>query len=221
MTLRPQKILLCCFAGIAVVFAVLRSKKPNDAITLPFYNSADFTPEWIVTDVPSYAAIHTIAPFRLVDQEGETVTEKTFAGKIYVADFFFTTCGSICPTMTANMLKLQNAFRDDNEVLLLSHTVTPEIDSVAVLKSYAEGFGAIKGKWHFVTGTKKEIYTLARDSYFADQNLGTTIDENDFLHTENFLLIDRRGRIRGVYNGTLPVEIDRIIADVKTLKLEK
>jgi protein SCO1/2 len=189
--------------------------------TLPYYASADFTPRWIDKNSGAINSTPQIAPFTLFNQNGDTVTERNFVGKIYVADFIFTSCGGICPNMTSNMRKVQEAFKDDAEVLLLSHSVTPELDSVAVLKTYAELNGMLAGKWHVVSGDRKMIYDLARYSYFADEDLGRPRDENELLHTENFFLIDRQKRIRGVYNGVMPAEITRLIDDIKILKEER
>lgn len=187
---------------------------------LPYYASADFTPHWIAGDASALDSIPRIAPFVLFNQNRERITEQNFAGKIYVADFIFTSCGGICPNMTSNMRRVQAAFKNDDEVLLLSHSVTPELDSIAVLQSYAERNEVIPGKWHLVTGERQMIYGLARSSYFADEDLGLPREENDILHTENFFLIDRHRRIRGVYNGVLPAEIARLIEDIALLKKE-
>ena len=140
--------------------------------------------------------------------------------KIYVADFFFTTCPGICLKMTGNMVKVQEAFKDDPEVLLLSHSVTPSIDSVPVLKNYADKNGVMENKWHLVTGDKTEIYDLGRNQYFVENDLGVPKDINDFLHTENFLLIDKNKHIRGIYNGLNRASIAQLITDIKALKLE-
>ena len=148
------------------------------------------------------------------------ISEKTVANKIYVADFFFTRCGSICPKMTADMGILQDKYKDDNGVLLLSHSVTPEMDSVPVLKRYAENKGIISGKWHLLTGDKTAIYAIAKQQYYAGDIIGYYQTGNEFLHTENFILIDKKRRIRGVYNGTLPLEMERLIDDITTLKKE-
>ncbi len=187
---------------------------------LPYYASADFTPHWIDKSSNEINSIPQIAPFVLLNQNGDTITEKNFAGKIYVADFIFTSCGGICPNMTSNMRKVQAAFKDDGEVLLLSHSVTPELDSIAVLKSYAARNEVIPGKWHVVTGEREMIYELARSSYFADEDLGLPREDNDILHTENFFLIDRQRRIRGVYNGVMPAEIAHLLEDIAALKKE-
>ncbi len=189
-------------------------------LPLPFFNKPDFTPEWIQKTDSGYASIHTIPAFSFTDQDGKTVTEKTVEGKIYVADFFFTRCGSICPKLTADMSILQNKYKNDDEVLLLSHSVTPGMDSVPVLKAYAIKKGVISGKWHLLTGNRDSIYTLAKKQYFAGDTVGYYQTGNQFLHTENFILIDKHHRIRGVYNGTLPLEMERLIEDIGTLKKE-
>ncbi|HVZ26059.1 MAG TPA: SCO family protein [Sediminibacterium sp.] len=188
---------------------------------LPFYNQADFTPEWIVPNSKDWAATHTIPAFSFTDQYGETVTEKTVQGKIYVADFFFTACPGICKQLTSHLLQVQQAFRNDPGVLLLSHSVTPDIDNSARLKQYAAEYGIIRGKWYLLTGNRDTLYTLARKAYFADEDLGTKKTANDFLHTENMLLIDRQRRIRGVYKGTSQADINNLIADIKELENEK
>jgi len=187
---------------------------------LPFYVDGDLTPQWIVAGTAGYGGIHKVAPFRLTNQHAEMVTQETFNGKIYVADFFFATCPGICSSMTQNMLKIQEAFKDDADVLFLSHSVTPEIDTVPVLNRYAEEYGIMKDKWHLVTGPRKDIYTLARQSYFAEEDLGLPVEEDDFLHTELFFLIDIHGRIRGIYKGTFPNEMTRLIEDIRILKQE-
>ena len=207
---------------ICMAFSVILAgcKTTPEPLALPFINKPDFTPEWISKTDTGYYSIHTIPVFSFTNQNGEKITEKTIANKIYVADFFFTKCGSICPKMTANMGVLQNKYKDDDDVLLLSHSVTPEIDSVPVLKRYAENKGIISRKWHLLTGDKKEIYALAKQQYYAGDTIGYYQTGNEFLHTENFILIDKKRRIRGVYNGTLAVEMDRLIEDITTLKKE-
>ncbi|MEM9833206.1 MAG: SCO family protein [Bacteroidota bacterium] len=196
------------------------SQKGSRVDTLPFYNDATFTPHWIDPNHAVLETFHQISPFKLVNQEGNTITEKTFEGKIYVADFFFTTCPGICPKMTANMSVLQEAFLDDEEVMLLSHSVTPETDSVAILKSYAEKKGVNSNKWHLVTGDRQLIYQLGRRDYFVEEDLGLAKGLDEFLHTENFVLIDKNRHIRGIYNGLNTASINQLIADIKTLKKE-
>lgn len=196
-------------------------RTPGTDTGLPFINQPDFTPEWIDRSSPAYDSIHTIPSFLFTDQDGKTITENTVKGKIYVADFFFTRCGSICPKMTNNMSILQEAFKDNESVLFLSHSVTPDKDSVAALKRYALEKGVITGKWHLLTGDKDAIYTLARKQYYAGDTIGYYQDNNEFLHTENFILVDKHRRIRGVYNGTLLVEMDRLKEDIETLLKEE
>ena len=187
---------------------------------LPYYNEESFTPNWLTPSTEAEQRFHKIPDFKLVDQLGDTITQKTFENKIYITDFFFTSCPGICLKMTGNMSKVQEEFKEDSEIVLLSHSVTPSIDSVSVLKDYAEDHGVIDNKWHLVTGDKNEIYNLGRNQYFVENDLGIPKDINDFLHTENFLLIDRNKHIRGIYNGLNTASIAQLITDVKTLKSE-
>lgn len=207
--------------GIAVLFSACQggsSDKADESLQLPFYNSPDFTPEWIAETHPRYELIHTIAPFSFTNQHGETVSQSDLDGKIYVADFFFTECTGICPKMAHNFAKVQEAFLDDPRVMLLSHSVLPSSDSVPRLNAYADATGAVKDKWHMVTGDVEEIYKIARVSYFAEEAKGIAKAPDEFLHTENFILIDQKRRIRGIYNGTLEVDVTRLIEDIKTLQ---
>lgn len=160
---------------------------------------------------------HTIADFELVNQNGEKVTQENYQGKIYVADFFFTTCPTICPIMTKNMAQIQNSILADQNVLLLSHSVTPVIDSVPQLKKYALEKGVVDSKWNLVTGDKKQIYELARKSYLAVKNDGDG-GPYDMIHTENFILVDKERRIRGFYDGTNKEEITKLLSDLEILK---
>jgi protein SCO1/2 len=188
--------------------------------TLPFYNSEEFTPEWIPKTDTNYKNIHTIAPFEFTNQNGKKVTNKDFEGKIYVADFFFTTCASICPILAKNMETIQENYKNDETILLLSHTVMPWVDSVEKIREYATEKNAIDNKWHLVTGNKDQIYKIARTSYFADEDFKKTKDESEFIHTENFVLVDQKERIRGVYNGTLSLDVERLKRHIEILKKE-
>lgn len=208
-----------------LLFSILLScqeNKESDSRVdkLPFYEDPTFKAHWIADGDSLLDNFHQISPFQLLNQDGATVTEKTFEGKIYVADFFFTTCPGICPKMTANMSDLQKEFLNDEEVLLLSHSVMPDYDSVAVLKSYADNKGIVSGKWHLVTGTQKEIYRLGRMDYFVEEDLGLEKSEDEFLHTENFVLIDHSRHIRGIYNGLNKASVKQLIVDIKALKKE-
>ena len=192
----------------------------DSLVTLPFFNQPDWTPEWINERDSGYQNIHTIPSFSFLDQNGIVVDESLVNGKIYVANFFFTKCRNICPKMTINMRLLQEAFKNDTSILLLSHSVTPETDDVKVLNKYALDNKVDAAKWHLLTGDKKAIYGLAKQQYFAGDTVGYYQSGNEFLHTENFILVDQHRRIRGVYNGTLPVEINRIVEDIAILKSE-
>jgi protein SCO1/2 len=201
---------------IAICFLACSPKKENIK-GLPFYNSADFTPEWIAENDSKFKDIHRIADFRFTNQNGKEISNATFAGKIYVANYFFTICPGICPVMTENMVVLQNQFKNEDRVLLLSHTVTPWIDTVEQLKKYAIDMGVLDDKYHLVTGDKNEIYNLARTSYFVEKEIGLETDPDQFLHSENLILIDTKGRIRGIYNGTILKDIDRLETDINTI----
>jgi protein SCO1/2 len=204
-----------------VLLTVACQYKPSEPIMvpLPFFNQADFTPEWIDANSSQFDSIHTIAPFQLTNQDGQTISNESIAGKIVVANFFFTICPGICPRMTENLMEVQRAFKADSLVMILSHTVMPWIDSVAQLKDYEIERGINGKQWHLLTGSKYDLYTLARGSYFADEGFGKTITtEADFLHTENLVLVDTKQRIRGVYNGTISLEVKRLIEDIKTLR---
>lgn len=184
---------------------------------LPVYQPADFNPELVDSTLHYVKKYHTIDDFSLVNQNGEIVTEADYHNKIYIADFFFTTCLTICPLMTKNMVDIQERIMNDEDVLLLSHTVTPEIDSVAQLKKYAIEKGVVDRKWNLVTGDKKQIYDLARKSYLAVKDFQSA-GPFDMIHTENFILVDKERRIRGTYNGTSPEEMERLMKDLELLK---
>jgi len=162
---------------------------------------------------------HTIQPFSFINQFNDTVTEKIIANKIYVTDFFFATCQSICPKMSSQLVHVQNAFKNDKDILLLSHTVNPSNDTVEVLNGYAQTYGAIKNKWHLLTGNKKAIYDMARYSYLVNA-LQEDGSAEGFLHSELFILIDKQKRIRGFYDGTDSVAVVKLISDIKLLKQE-
>lgn len=184
---------------------------------LPYYCSADFTPHWLSDDSDSLPNFHQIPAFALTNQFGHPITEKTVTGKIYVVDFFFTTCPGICPKMTTNMAVISEAFKNDPDVLLLSHSVTPETDSVSVLNQYAEDKGINSPQWHLLTGNRKEIYDLGRQWYFVEEDLGYDRTQSEFLHTENFILVDQNRHIRGIYNGLNQTAVDQLILDIDLL----
>ena len=184
---------------------------------LPIYNPSDFNPKYVDKSVRDITQNHTVKDFNLINQNGNVITSKDYENKIYVVDFFFTRCPSICPIMTDNMKLVQDEYIDDNNIMLLSLSVTPDIDNVEVLKNYAIEKGVNDLKWNITTGSKKHIYELARKSYFAvvDQGDGGL---QDFIHTPNFVLVDTKKQIRGIYDGTEDKEISRLIKDINILK---
>ena len=201
------------FAVIAVsIFYSILKPKPN----LPIYQPAEVNAKLVDTSIAHKIKYHTISDFNLINQNGDTITQDFYNDKIYVADFFFTTCQSICPIMTKNMKEIQDELINDKEILLLSHSVTPEIDSVGQLKKYAIANEINDHKWNLVTGDKKQIYTLARKSYLAVED--SPLGDYDMIHTENFMLIDKKKQIRGFYDGTLDAEITRLLEDIEILK---
>jgi protein SCO1 len=206
---------------IACIILLFSCSAKKQEELLPYYNSASFTPEFFNSAKTAEQKINHIIPsFSFTDQHGKHITQKDIEGKIHVANFIFTRCGSICPIMTKHMKLVQDAFNNNNAVVMLSYSVTPWVDSVARLKSYADNNDIISPNWHLLTGSQNDIYTLARKSYFAEEDLGFTRDSTDFLHTEHILLVDNTKRIRGIYNGTLQLEIEQMIKDIQTLLLK-
>ncbi|MDZ4714430.1 MAG: SCO family protein [Cytophagales bacterium] len=205
--MKPILILSCAI--------ILSCSKPERK--LPYYDTPDFTPRW---ELPANGEFHQIRPFNLINQENQQFTEADIEGKICIVDFFFTYCPGICPKMAASMIDLQEEFLNDDNILLLSHTVTPDYDSVSVLKQYARNKGVNFRRWKLLTGTRSEIYDLGRKYYFVEEDEGLKRPEEVFLHTENFILIDKQRHIRGIYNGIDPNSIQSLIADIKALRQE-
>lgn len=162
---------------------------------------------------------HTIADFKFTDQDSATITNETFRGKIYVADFFFTSCRTICPIMKTQMLRVYDSIQNSNDVMLLSHTIDPEYDTVALLHDFAERLGVKSSKWHFVTGVKDSIYKIAQTSYFSTA-MEDKSEPDGFIHNGAFLLIDKEQRIRGKYDGTKDEDVNRLLADIRRLRRE-
>tara|TARA_B100000767_G_C19564407_1_gene450479 strand:- start:108 stop:737 length:630 start_codon:yes stop_codon:yes gene_type:complete len=183
---------------------------------LPIFNPTDFNSKLVDKSVRKISKNHTVRDFNLINQNGANITSEDYQNKIYVVDFFFTRCPSICPIMTDNMLQIQKEFIKNNDIMLLSISVTPELDNVEVLKNYAVEKGVIDAKWNITTGSKKHIYELARKSYFAVLEQGDG-GLQDFIHTPNFILVDKKKQIRGIYDGTEEKEISRIIDDINIL----
>ena len=208
------------FIGFFVIFSIITISafytvlKPKPK--LPIFNPSDVNPELVDSTIQYVALDHKIADFKFTNQNGKVITQKEYEGKIYVADFFFTTCPTICPKMTNNMVWLQNQIKNNPKVMLLSHSVTPDIDSVPVLKKYALEKGVIDSKWNLVTGDKKDIYYIARKSYLAVKT-GKPEEMYDMVHTENFVLVDTKRRVRGFYDGTKKEDVQRLIEDINWL----
>ena len=185
--------------------------------TLPIYSPSMVSKDLVEENIQFIKKYHKIKDFSMKNQNAETITQEFYNDKIYVADFFFTTCPTICPIMTENMGYVQEKIKNDSDVLLLSFSVTPEIDSVEKLKKYALEKNVIDSKWNLVTGNKKDIYNLARKSYLVAKTNGDG-GKYDMIHTENFVLVDKEKRIRGFYDGTNSKEMDQLLNDIKILK---
>jgi protein SCO1 len=203
--------------SVIIIISIYTILKPQER--LPVYQPDMVNTELVDTTVQWVRKYHKIADFQLVNQNGDTITQDFYKDKIYIADFFFTTCLDICPIMTDHMLRIQEKIKDDPEVFLLSHTVIPQYDSVPVLKEYALEKGVDDSKWNLVTGDKKHIYDLARKSYLASKSDGDG-GPYDMIHTENFVLVDKSRRIRGFYDGTDPKAIEELLDDLRILKAE-
>ncbi|MCL7752270.1 SCO family protein [Polaribacter sp. Z022] len=212
----PTLIFLVVFSAVGVTVFYHLLKVDN---RLKIYNPSDVNPRLVDESMFHIQKNHTIADFSLVNQNGNIITNNNYKDKIYIADFFFTRCQTICIAMAYNMSELQEFYKNDDEIMFLSHSVTPVIDSVSVLKEYANRKGVIDGKWNVTTGSKKHIYDLARKSYFAVLDEGNG-DENDFIHTEQFVLVDKERRIRGYYDGTDKNEMEKLKTDIVLLKEE-
>ena len=211
---------LCKYISLVLFVFLIGCSQKQQSYELPFYNSSDFTPVWVLEGESIPDTIHKVDAFSFTDQNGNTITNSTYEGKIYAANFFFTSCPSICPVMTNNILKVEEKFESDDDVMFISHSVTPDIDSVARLKTFSKTYNIDNSKWHLVTGDKAEIYNLAWYSYFADEDPGFSEDSSEFIHSEHVLLVDKNGYIRGVYNGTLELEMQRMSDDISLLKQE-
>lgn len=217
--LKKYKVFIFTLLIFSILFLTLSYRFLNPKKRLPVMNPSDVNPEMVDDSVQFVSKYHTIANFSFTNQNGKTVTQKDYDSKIYVADFFFTTCQTICPIMTNNLVDVQNAFLNNSRVMLLSHSVLPEQDSVSVLKKYALERGVIDKKWNLVTGDKKEIYYIARKSYLVVKT-GNASESYDMVHTENLVLVDTKKRIRGFYDGTKKEETQRLIADINFLLKE-
>lgn len=210
--LRIGVLLLVFVTGTVVSYYMLQPKR-----VLPIYNPSDLNPAVVDDDLEGQGRGHRIGNFHLVDQWGEPFDSLKLEGKVYAANFFFTTCPTICIAMQNNFQALQTQFADDDRVVLVSHTVMPEVDTVQTLFEYGARKGATRGKWYLLTGEKEELYRLARRQYFAVMEPGTSFDEHDFIHTENVILVDQKKRIRGFYDGTNTLQMEALARDIALL----
>lgn len=209
------------FLLLSSVFLLCCNAPNRDTIAMPYYNTSEFEPIFIKDrSKVSKIITHTIDNFSFLNQDSITITQSVIENKIHVANFIFTTCGSICPVMTSNFKIVGDSLKNEKEVVLLSYSVTPWIDQPHILKKYREKNGITNSNWHFLTGDRTSIYKLARKSYFAEENLGFSKDSSQFLHTEHIILVDKQKRIRGVYNGTLSLEMHHLIEDIRQLQSE-
>ncbi len=203
--------------GVTISYQYL---KPSEKKKLPVINPIDISEEMVDPELLRIGYGHKIGDFSFLDQNGKTITQRDVKGKVFVAEYFFTTCQTICPIMNKQMQRVHEAYRKNNQVNILSFTVNPEIDTVEQMKRYADEHKADAKQWHFLTGEKDKLYELARKSFFVlkpaeSQNLGDV--GSDFIHTNNFVLVDQEMRIRGYYDGTNPKEVDRLIKDIDLL----
>ena len=194
----------------------------SNSDSLPYYNTPDFTPHFIENfHAVEKQIVHKIGYFEATDQNTKKITLNDLRGKVHITNFIFTQCNSICPTMTNNLKTVADAYQDESQFALLSFSVTPWMDSIPALRSFAQSYGIKTKNWHLLTGEKKEIYRLARRSYFAEKDLGFTKDSSEFLHTEHVVLVDPNLRLRGIYNATLKTDILQLNKDIAQLLSEK
>ncbi len=205
----------------SILLFVLIVSCQNKKSLLPYYNEPNFTPLFLNENEAQKKITHSISSFQFLNQDSVIISEKAINNKIHIANFIFTSCGSICPIMTENLKTVSDNFSADSNIIFLSYSVTPWIDTPEKLKLFKENKGIENKNWHFLTGNKAEIYTLARQSYFAEEDLGFSKDSTEFLHTEHFILVDAHKKIRGIYNGTLALEMQQLIKDITTLKEEE
>jgi protein SCO1 len=215
--------LLVFFIFMVLLGTYILRPKSKDELPLKVLNPNDINPELVDSLLHGIGHGHKIQGFSFTNQYGETISQKTVQGKVYVVDYFFTTCGSICPIMTGQMKRVQAAYLNNDDLLILSHTVWPEVDTVEQLRRYAKEKAVVKGKWHLLTGNKERLYDLARKSYFVlkpaeAEDVGD--GNSDFIHTNNFVLVDKQRRIRGYYDGTDSTEVSKLIRDIDLLLKE-
>jgi protein SCO1/2 len=215
-SLKKSVLTLVVFAvfSVGMIYAIYTFLVPDKKLQV--YNPTDVNPRLVDKSIFHIRKNHRVSDFNLINQNGDTITQKNYEDKIYVVDFFFTRCQTICPIMTNNIVKIQEVFKNDNDIMFLSLSVTPELDSVSVLRAYADQKGIMDTKWNITTGNKKHIYELARKSFFTVKDTGDG-GLQDFIHTENFVLVDKKRQIRGYYDGTDDVEMDQLVEDIELL----
>jgi protein SCO1 len=209
--MKNRSLKMLSFAMSIVLSAMFASCIDKKETPLPIFGEREV--------VNGDTVYHKIAPFRFVNQDSQVVTNETFKGKIYVADFFFTSCRTICPIMKTQMHRVYDSIENDPDVLILSHTIDPAYDTVALLHDFADRLGVKSSKWHFVTGDKDSIYNVAQKSYFSIA-VEDKSEPDGFIHSGAFLLVDKEQRIRGKYDGTKEEEVNRLMADIQKLKAE-
>lgn len=213
---RKMSLLAAAAVVLAAGAAAAMSRSRTEA--LPFYTGPDRTPRWVAPGSAEYARIPRVLPFALTDQRGRTVTSADVAGKVYVASFFFTRCRQLCPTLGGGLYRVQQAFRGDTGVAILSHSVTPETDDVAALAAWARVHSVDARTWHLLTGDRAQVRRLAERSYFVELSDTSGNTAAPLLHTETLVLVDGRGRVRGMYDGTLAFDVRQLIADIRELR---
>ncbi|TVZ52871.1 SCO family protein [Dokdonia sp. Hel_I_53] len=213
---KRYKVLIITMIVLSSIILTLIYSQLKTTPQLPIYQPEMVEKSLVDTTLQDVKKYHRIADFELTNQNNKIITQDFYKDKIYVADFFFTTCQDICPIMTEHMVEIQNKLKDDPSVLLLSHTVIPEYDTPEILKAYAVEKGVDDTKWNLVTGPREQIYTLARKSYLAVKDIPG--EENEMVHTENFMLIDKKKQIRGYYDGTSSESIEQLLEDIEILK---
>lgn len=214
-----KKLSVVFFYGVMLSVLLTACKTPEQQKPLPIFGEREVVTREVNGQQVTDTLYHTIAPFQFVDQDSTIVTNETFKDKIYIADFFFTSCRTICPKMKTQMLRVYDSIQNNNDVLILSHTIDPEYDTVGLLHDFAERLGVKSEKWHFVTGEKDSIYNIAQTSYFATAMEDKT-EPDGFIHSGAFLLIDKQGRLRGKYDGTVEADVNRLLIELKQLQKE-
>ncbi|AEL25017.1 SCO family protein [Cyclobacterium marinum] len=218
-----NKLLIILIVGFAIACNANKQQSEVEAssrLKLPYYEESTFTPRWFTGEEEVPENFHEIPQFQVYNQLGDTVTADVFDDKITIVNFFFTTCPGICPKMMANMELVQEELSEDKGVQLLSYSVTPDMDGVPELQAYAKKNGISSENWYLLTGERQDIYDLGRNQFFVEEDMGIQKSPDDFLHTENILLIDNERHIRGIYNGLNKTAIKQLMADAKLLRDE-